>query len=314
MTPPTFTVVIAAFNERELIGDTIRSVQAQTRRDWEIVVVDDGSTDGTAEAVRPFTAEDARIRLVTQPNQGLSAARNTAIGLSEAPLLSWLDADDLWLPNYLEAMAAALDSEPSAGVAYTDAWALDADTHRFRRSTAMSRYQPAAVPQDPTEMMKLLVRQNFIWVSATVRRRALNDAGLFREDFRLTEDIELWFRILALGYRIVRARGVALGVKRERPEALSRKELPNVESLQRVMGVVAQNEEIPFSVRTLAAARIGELDRWRRAFSGDSRLLALGLAARLKLGAVKRAVLTRREWRREAPPEVREAFPDLQGN
>lgn len=313
MSFPTYTVIITAYNERDFVGYAIRSVQEQTRSDWEVIVVDDGSTDGTADAVRPFTERDSRVRLVSKENGGLSAARNTAIEMSEAPLVCFLDADDMWLPRYLEEMGRALESDPTAGVAYTDAWALDAVIHKFRKATAMANCQPPRVlPEDPTDLMKLLIRQNFIWVSATVRRRALEEAGLFRADFRLTEDIELWFRILALGYRIVRAPGGVLGIKRQRPEALSRRELANTESLQRVMRVVEANEAIPASVRRLAREkRTVDLERWRRALSGESRPLALRLWAMRRLGALRRAVIGRYQWRDEPPADVQAAYPEL---
>ena len=312
MTAPAFSVIIPAYNERELVGHAIRSVQAQDRSDWEAIVVDDGSTDGTADAVRELAEGDPRIELVSKENAGLSAARNTGIRRARAELISFLDSDDMWLPGYLSAMWDALESNPQAGFAYTDAWALDVDTHRFRRATAMASCQPPAVlPEDPAEVMKLLIRQNFIWVSATVRRQALDDAGLFDEDMKSAEDIELWFRVLARGYRVVRPPGV-LGVKRERSDAMSRQDLKNVENLQLVMRKVAEDESLPPDVRDLAAERIGSLERWRRALSGDSRLLALGLAIRLRLGKIQRAILRRRLWRSEPPPEVQRAFGDLQ--
>jgi glycosyltransferase involved in cell wall biosynthesis len=312
MTAPTFTVIIPAYNERELVIDAIRSVQGQTRGDWEAIVVDDGSTDGTADVVRPIADEDSRVRLISKQNGGLSAARNTAIEASSAPLLSFLDSDDLWLPGYLESMASALDADPSAGVAYTDAWALDADTGRFRHATAMSSCQPPDVlPKEPEEIMKLLVRQNFIWVSATVRRAALDDAGVFRPDFRLAEDIELWFRVLKSDWRIVRAPGGVLGVKRERPEALSKQDLGNTETLQRLMRMVAADEEMPRAVRAAATDRIEDLEGWRLALSGEDRARALALRGRRFGGRIWRATGGRRRWRSEPPEPVRQAFPDL---
>jgi glycosyltransferase involved in cell wall biosynthesis len=312
VTVPRFTVVIAAYNERDLIGSTLESLRRQTVSDWEAIVVDDGSVDGTADRVAEFEARDERIKLVRQENQGLAGARNTAIEIARAELISFLDADDMWLPRYLEEMGSALDAAPNAGLAYTDAWAMDADTHRFRKRTAMtSSNPPETPPQDPVEVMKLLVDENFIWVSATVRRRALDNAGRFRADFRLTEDIELWFRILALGYGVVRARGI-LGIKREREDALSRQLHDNIVSRQRVLGLLLANEETPASVRKLAEARMDRLERARLAYSGESRKGAMKLAVRRRLGALKRATVGRFAWRREPPEEVRRAFPDLQ--
>lgn len=312
MSGPRFTVVIPAFNEEGIVGDAIRSVQAQTRPDWVATVVDDGSRDGTAEVVREIAAGDQRVRLLSKENEGLSAARNSAIEIADTELISFLDADDRWLPTYLERMAAALDAAPDAGMAYTDAWALDTDRGRFRRATAMSSCRPPDVlPPEPDQIMRLLVRQNFIWVSVTMRRVALEQAGRFRADMTSAEDIELWFRLLAKGWTLVGPVGV-LGIKGERPEAMSRQDLKNFVNLQRVMGLVCENPEVPEDVKELARDEVRTLERWRLALSGESRLLSAGLAARLHLGKVKRFLLARREWRREPPPEVREAFGDLQ--
>ena len=155
MTDPAFSVVIAAFNEEDLVGSAIASVQAQTRSDWEVVVIDDGSEDGTARVAGELAASDPRIRVVSQANAGLSAARNAGIAASRADLVSFLDADDLWLPRYLEVAADSLETAPRAGWAYTDAWALDTERDRIRRATAMSTCQPPDVlPEDPAEVMK----------------------------------------------------------------------------------------------------------------------------------------------------------------
>ncbi len=311
MSVPAFSVVIPAYNEERRVGAAIGSVQAQTRADWEAIVVDDGSSDATAEVVAAIATRDPRVKLVSKPNAGLSAARNTAIKMARAPLVSLLDSDDLWLPGYLETMGHALEADPEAGIAYTDAWALDTESGRFRRATAMSSCSPPDVlPQDPVEVMKLLVRQNFIWVSVTARREALERAGLFRADLASAEDIELWFRVLAEGYRVIGPLGV-LGIKGERADAMSRQDLRNVTNLQLVMGWVAENPKIPESVQELARAKIAGLERWRLALSGESRTLSLGLSARLRLGSVKRAILRGREWRSEPPAEVQAAFPNL---
>ena len=137
-------------------------------------MVDDGSTDGTVEAVRPFEA-DPRLRLIRQPNMGLSAARNTGIEAGETERVAFLDSDDLWMPDYLEQAHAALESRPDAGFAYTDAWWLDDSSGRFYRASALSRqHPPADLPADPDEFLRMLMsRGNFIFVSATVRRAAL---------------------------------------------------------------------------------------------------------------------------------------------
>ena len=141
---PTFTVVIPAYNARTLIGSAIRSVLAQTRDDFELVVVDDGSQDGTPEVVSGI--DDPRLRLVRQDNTGTAGARNRGIQESSGRLVSFLDNDDLWMPTYLERMGAELDADAGAGFAYTDGWGFDDRTRRIMRRSAMSGQRPPCPP------------------------------------------------------------------------------------------------------------------------------------------------------------------------
>ena len=129
MSGAQISVVITAYNEQDFVGIALRSALRQTRGDLEIIVVDDGSTDRTAEVVNSF--DDERIRLIRQENQGLSAARNTGIAAACCELVAFLDSDDLWTPEFCELMAAALQERPSAGFSYSDAWWLDDASDRF---------------------------------------------------------------------------------------------------------------------------------------------------------------------------------------
>ena len=113
----------------------------QTEQDFEVLVVDDGSTDDTSECARSF-AGDPRLRVISQPNRGPSAARNAGLAAAQGFYVSMLDADDLWLPEYLEVMGGALDANPDAPFAYTDAWVFDDGTGRIRRTPAMFYQRP----------------------------------------------------------------------------------------------------------------------------------------------------------------------------
>ena len=114
-TPPagarTVGVVMPMYNSAATIGDTLASIAAQTHTDLDIVVVDDGSTDESAAKVRDWCARDGRIRLISQPNAGVAAARNTGAGSTTAPYLAFLDADDLWAPDKVRAQMERLDEE-----------------------------------------------------------------------------------------------------------------------------------------------------------------------------------------------------------
>jgi glycosyltransferase involved in cell wall biosynthesis len=311
MSGPAFTVIIPAFNARDLVPFAIRSVIAQTRRDWQLIVVDDGSTDDTSSAVTSFAEADSRIRLIRRPNEGPGPARNAAIAAAETPYISFLDADDMWLPGYLDAMGAALDRDPGAGIACTDAWILDLASGRFRVKTAMEKWSaPPAIPEDPTAMMVLLLERNFLWASATVRRKALDRVGAFNPQIRVAEDLELWLRILADGFGVVRAGGV-LGIRREHAGALTARELDMLDGLLSVMRLVTSNPEMPGEVRELAERKAIELDRWRLVVSGQRRGRAILLGAYRRAGALRRRVSDRRRFRTQAPEEVRAAFPEL---
>lgn len=205
MTTPTFSVVVPAFNAERTIEATLRSVLAQTRTDFEAVVVDDGSTDATARRVHALSG-DGRVRLVSQANAGPAAARNTGISATTGPFVSFLDADDLWLPTYLAQMGRALTSSPEAAVAFTDAWVWDENVGRFGRRKIMAMVDPPeVVPRDSIELFRELVARNFFYVSTTVRRSVLEHVGGFDETVRGSEDWELWLRIASSGYPAVRA-------------------------------------------------------------------------------------------------------------
>lgn len=125
---PTVSVVIPAFNAAATVGAAAASVLDQTYSDCELIVVNDGSTDGTAEAVASL---GRRVRVVTTPNSGVSRARNTGVERSRGAYVAFLDADDLWMPTKLERQVAALDDEPSAGACYVGVVNIDGRLGEF---------------------------------------------------------------------------------------------------------------------------------------------------------------------------------------
>ena len=116
---PAVTVVMPAHDASAFIGEAIESVLAQTFEDWELVVVDDGSTDGTAGVVASY--DDPRIRLLAIEHSGLPAiARNHALASSDSRHVAFLDADDLWRPHKLARQLAVFDSRPEVGLVHTN--------------------------------------------------------------------------------------------------------------------------------------------------------------------------------------------------
>jgi glycosyltransferase involved in cell wall biosynthesis len=310
MSPPVFTVVIPAYNAPRTIGSAIRSVLAQTRPDLEVVVIDDGSTDSTPDVVEAIAAEDRRVRLSRQRNQGVAAARNAGIAQARGELVSFLDNDDLWLPRYLELMHEALEASPRAGFAYTDGWTLDDETRRiYVESTMSGSDPPEAPPDEPVELLRSLLRINYVLSSATVRRTVLDEVGVFDPGLSGVDEYDLWLRIADGGRLAARVPG-RLVIQRERSDSQSKDEVLMARGLERVLERYADDPNRPPEIRQEADQ---QLRRWRTllgALEGERGARERMLLARRALGRL-RGRLGEPATLDEPPPEVAAAFPDL---
>lgn len=177
---PRVSILTAAYNSERFIGETIRSVHAQTYPDWEHIVVDDGSTDNTRAVVAPF---ENRIRFLHQPNKGQGAARNLAYSVSTGEYIAVLDSDDVWEPDKLEKQVRALDEASRAGLVYTGARTID------ERGNFLSRpYPPVDISHDP--LLGLLVKGNPICYSSVMfNRRFLAKHSLQDETIRHADEL-----------------------------------------------------------------------------------------------------------------------------
>ena len=106
--PPLVSVIVPVFNVAEHVAEAIASLRGQTLADFEVLVVDDGSTDGSGDRARAAMGDDARFRMVRQPNGGLSAARNTGLDQARGAFVAFLDGDDAFAPEFLATLHAAL--------------------------------------------------------------------------------------------------------------------------------------------------------------------------------------------------------------
>lgn len=201
--PPAISVVIPAYNAERFLPDSIGSVLSQTWRDFECIVVDDGSTDRTAAVARSF--EDDRVRLVSKVNRGTVAdARNAGIDAARAPWVAFLDADDAWLPEKLALQLELIAERPDAVLVYSAYAIVDDDL----------RVQTVIRPDhdDPAFRRWLLLEGNGIAPSSTsvMRRSALHDAGGFRLELSVSEDVDLAERVARLGGVVATDRCLAL--------------------------------------------------------------------------------------------------------
>lgn len=184
-TRPICSIVVPAYNAARYLPDCVRSVLAQSFSDWELLIVDDGSTDGTAACIRAFAAQDARIRYVAQPrNLGVAAARNRGVAEARGEWIALLDGDDAWLPDKLSRQFA-LQRESGAEFLYTGARCIDGDGKALNRTFVV----PERVTYDT-----MLRGNNIVCSSALVRRELLLRYPMARDD--LHEDYIAWMRIL----------------------------------------------------------------------------------------------------------------------
>ncbi len=187
----TVDVIIPAFNAAKYLPAALESVGSQTFEDWQIVLVDDGSTDNTAAVVAPFLARfGPKLRYIRQENHGMSAARNTAIRASTSELIALLDADDVWLPNRLADSLQAFAARPAAGIAYGLITYMDQAGRPLGTFEGNVGHVEGRIA--PYIYMRIV---ELPCVTVTIRRACIEEVGLFDETMRSTEDRDLWLRI-----------------------------------------------------------------------------------------------------------------------
>lgn len=193
---PAVSVVMPAYKTAPYIGEALASVFRQTFRDFEVIVVNDGSPD-TEDLERVLEPYLDRIVYIKQDNRGVSAARNTGIRAARAPFVAMLDSDDAWEPEYLEAQLAILRESATIAVVYPNAI-------YFGDCAEAGREFMELCPSEGEVTLESLVRQRCTVMSSVMcRRKIIMDAGLFDETLRSAEDFDLWLRIVMRGGRIV---------------------------------------------------------------------------------------------------------------
>ena len=193
---PKISVVVPAFNAEGFIGETIESVLAQSFEDWELIVVDDGSEDRTAEIVAAYSAP--RIRLIRQDNQGQSAAQNRGFAERRGGFVNFLDADDLLTPVALERLMATLEAHPRACASYGEFVTIDESGQRHGTpliDRAVNRSRPSG------DLLETLLKRNLFANCGLILFRAecVERAGGFRADIRLAQAWEMYCRVAAEG-------------------------------------------------------------------------------------------------------------------
>ena len=187
------------YNATATVAETLACIQAQTYRDWELVAVDDGSTDDTADRVEDLAAGDDRIRVLRRPHQGIVGALNDGLQACRHPLIARMDADDLCRPNRLALQVAAMDADPTLGLVASRV-AYGGDTATFQGfSLFVDWTNDLLTPEEIAD--NRFVESPLVHPTVLFRRELATTHGGYR-DGAFPEDYELWLRWLAVGVRM----------------------------------------------------------------------------------------------------------------
>jgi len=191
---PLVSVIIPAYNAAPYIQETLDSVFAQSYRDFEVIVVNDGSPDTTLleKILAPYRS---RITYLQQENRGLAGARNAGMRAATGNLIALLDADDIWLPDYLQEQVTFLQQHPEFDLVYCNSLFFGNSIY------AGKTYMEVCPSEGEATASAIITRQCHVFVSITARAPALLAMG-FDEALRSCEDFDCWLRFTAAGYRI----------------------------------------------------------------------------------------------------------------
>jgi glycosyltransferase involved in cell wall biosynthesis len=224
---PTVSIITPAYNVAQYVAETIASALAQTFSDFELLVVDDGSRDATFDIASDFARRDRRVRVLRQPNGGISSARNYALREARGSFVALLDGDDAWLPSYLERQLAIFDSDPLCDIVTGNAWFLGG-----LHDGAPARPYPD--PRKEPTLVQLLEDETAVFIMSVFRRRVYEVVGPFDESMRTNEDYDFWIRAAIAGCRF-RRNHEPLGRYRQRRDSLSAGELRMLGGIIRVL-------------------------------------------------------------------------------
>jgi glycosyltransferase involved in cell wall biosynthesis len=308
------SVVIPAYNAEPTILATVRSVQAQTLADFELIVIDDGSTDGTVQRLAGLT--DPRLRVHSYDNEGLPAARNRGIALASGEFVAFLDADDGWTPDKLECQVAALERRGEAGVAYS--WT------RFVDEDGRELYAQRPVFFEGDVYRELLV-SNFTCSGSNilVRRRALDATGGFDSSLKVSADWEHCVRLAARWEFVLVPRYQILYRQSRRSMSASMSSTPDLWEHHGLRTIERVFESVPAALQPLKRRRLAKFHlhiahrsligagetaavkragrRLRQALRYDPSLLLDPAGQRVLAKWLARRVLPPWAWRRSRP-------------
>ena len=195
---PAVSVVVPAYNYGHLLGETLENLLQQTESNWECIVVDDGSTDDTADLARQWVEKDKRFRYVYQKNPGLSAARNTGIQAAKGDFIQLLDADDLLVPTKFSSQLNAFRAVPHADIVYGEVRYFlsdKPDAHFMTLDCRQEPWMPGSGSGNQFQLICDLLRVNLYAVNCPlIKKSVFERIGWFDTTLRSVEDWDYWCR------------------------------------------------------------------------------------------------------------------------
>lgn len=247
------SVIIPAYNVMTYLAKTVESVLKQTLTDFEVIIVNDGSSDGIEKWVD--TIADNRVKLVSQKNQGAAAARNTGIAHAKGTYIAFIDSDDLWEPTKLKKQADFLDKNSDVGLIY--AWIISIDANGNNRGKIYASNLEGYV-------WEKLIEENIIRCcsAAMVRGDCFEKLGVFDQNLRFAEDWEMWIRIARnYSFAVIKE---PLVYYRHHPNNKSRNYIKTVDNFRLI--VEKSFESVPFELlylRNRSYGRVNLIFAWK---------------------------------------------------
>ncbi len=190
-TRPTFTIIVPTYNQADYLGQALDSLLAQTDRDWEAVVVNDGSTDSTPAVIQSYEIRDQRIKGFDKPNGGTGSALNYGLRQARGTWICWLSSDDLFDKQKLEIHREWISKEPDTSFFHTHFFKIEESNHQLE-SPPLSR----KIPEREWQLLEMFRCTYIHGLSVCIRREAIEYVGGFNERLRYGQDYDLWLRLL----------------------------------------------------------------------------------------------------------------------
>jgi glycosyltransferase involved in cell wall biosynthesis len=298
---PVVSILTPAYNSSAFIAETIESVLRQTWSDFEMLIVDDGSTDGTIDIVRAVAGRDPRVKSFSSPHGGPATARNIGLQHAGGQFMALLDSDDVWDPRYLSEQLALLYRQPQISIVSanvvsrggrfdgTPFWPITSGTHELQT------HEPIA-------------QENAVSVFAVFRRQVAERIGGFDSRYTGNEDYDFWLRAMNAGFRVLQNR-VVLGQYRRRPDSVSS---DDVRMLNGIIGVLESAGRLQGRLEADRALIDHRLAWFREELVKAEVRSSLerrdGVTASERLRALSRL---RKDWRLAAGAWIAGAWPDL---